>query len=269
MNQVSKLNIELAKDGNAKALESLVRSIQNRVYHLALRMLADPSAAEDATQEILIRIVTKLSTFRGESNFETWVYRVATNYLLTAKKIIANDPGLSFQMFSDDLLHGLADEQNAAPDDHVMLNELRLKCTMAMLLCLDKDHRAAYVLGEILEFDHTEASAVLEISSSNFRKRLSRARLSVQEFTAATCGLSNPSAPCSCRKRLPAALASGRVGKAESPELADAPNFADVQNFALKTETQLIVAKLQRATGPLFAIKDYAADVLKLVEPPG
>lgn len=267
MDSITNANIESAKDGNAQALEALVQGIQDRVYHLACRMLADPHAAQDATQEILIRVVTKLSTYRGDSSFETWTYRVATNYLLTARKIIASDRGLSFQMFSDDLLNGLADENAAAPEDHIMLNELRIRCTMAMLLCLDRNHRAAYVLGEILELDHAEASEILDITAASFRKRLSRARLSVQDFTAATCGLASSSAPCSCRKRLPTALAAGRVGASPSKDLADAPGFEAVQALASQTEADLIAAKLQRATGPLTPLKDYAADVLRLVEP--
>lgn len=269
MTRISKTDIELAQDGDAKALEGLVREVQDRVYKLAMRMLADPNAAQDAAQEILIRIVTKLSTFRGDSSFETWTYRVATNYLLTARKIIANDRVLSFQMFADDLLSGIADEQSSAPEDHVMLNELRLRCTMAMLLCLDREHRAAYVLGDVLEFEHVTAADVLDITSATYRKRLSRARARVQDFTAKTCGLASPSAPCSCRKRLPAAMAMGRIGTSPSADLRDAPRFTEVQALASKTQTDLVAAKLQRATGPLTSPKDYAAAVLKLVEPPG
>ena len=268
MERIRNIDIALAKEGDAKALETLIRGVQGRVHKLALRMLADPTAAQDATQEILIRIVTKLSTFREDSRFETWTYRVATNYLLTARKIIANDPNLSFQMFTDDLLGGLADEQNKAPEDHVMLNELRIKCTMAMLLCLDRDHRAAYVLGEILEFDHAEAAAVLEISPSNFRKRLSRARADVREFTASICGLANPSAPCSCPKRLTTAMSCARVGTQVSGDFAGAPSYADATQLAKQTEAKLIAAKLQRATGPLAPTKDYAAEVLSLIDPP-
>lgn len=269
MAHVSKTDIKRAQNGDAKALEQLVRGIQDRIHKLALRMLADPIAAQDATQEILIRVVTKLSTYRGESLFETWTYRVATNYLLTARKIIANDPGLSFGIFAEDLLNGLADEQNAAPEDHVMLNELRLRCTMAMLLCLDRNHRAAYVLGDVLEFEQGEAADVLDITPGTYRKRLSRARAKVQDFTAKTCGLAARSAPCSCEKRLPAAMATGRVGTSPSAELKEAPAFAEVKALASQTQTNLIAAKLQRATGPLTAPKDFAAEVLRLVEPPG
>ena len=268
MDRVLLDTIKLAQDGDAKALEALVRGIQDRVHRLALRMLADPHAAQDATQEILIRIVTKLSTYKGDSRFETWTYRVATNYLLTARKVIANDPVLSFDMFADDLLNGLADDNTRAAEDHVMLNELRVRCTMAMLLCLDRDHRAAYVLGEVLEFDHAEAAEVLDISSANFRKRLSRARTRVQDFTARTCGLAGASAPCSCRKRLPAAMASGRIGVSPSSDLATAPSFAEVEEQAQQTQSDLVAAKLQRATGPLVSPKDYAVAVLALIEPP-
>ena len=268
MGDISTETIDLAKAGDARALEAVVRGVQDRLYRLAVRMLADPQAAQDATQEILIRIITKLSTFQGDSKFETWTYRVATNYLLTAKKVIARDPGLSFQLFADDLLNGLADETAAAAEDHVMLNELRVRCTMAMLLCLDRDHRAAYVLGEVLEFEHAEAAEILDISAANYRKRLSRARKAVLEFTASSCGLAKASAACSCRKRLPAALAQGRIGTTPSAVLADAPDFADVQADAKRVEAALVASKLQRATGPLIPQHDFARAVLKLVSPP-
>lgn len=80
--------IRQAKDGDAAALAELVRVVQDRVFRLAMRMLADPDAAEDAAQEILIRVVTKLPTFKGESRFETWVHTVAVNYLLTARRLV-------------------------------------------------------------------------------------------------------------------------------------------------------------------------------------
>lgn len=138
-----------------------------------------------------------------------------------------------------------------------------------LLLCLDREHRAAYVLGEILEFDHGEAAEVLNVSPANFRKRLSRARASVQEFTASTCGLATKNAPCSCRRRLPAAMRAGRIGQVPSDALADAPVFEDVEKLASRTEAHLIAAKLQRATGPLTSPKDHAAEVLRIVELPG
>lgn len=67
-----------AQAGNRQALETIVEGIQGKVYELALRMLGHPSDAEDAAQEILIKVITRMGSFRGESAFYTWVYRIAT-----------------------------------------------------------------------------------------------------------------------------------------------------------------------------------------------
>jgi RNA polymerase sigma factor (sigma-70 family) len=75
-----------ALDGDRDALDSLLRSLQGDLYGLALRMLWNREDAEDATQEILVRIVTRLSQFNFESRVKTWAYRVAVNYILDSKK---------------------------------------------------------------------------------------------------------------------------------------------------------------------------------------
>src|SRR5438105_8374108 len=90
-----------ARAGEAAALEELARSAREQVYNLAIRMLGDPADAEDVTQEILIRVVTGLATFRGESSFRTWVYRVASNHLLTARKRIHETRTQSFDVVAE------------------------------------------------------------------------------------------------------------------------------------------------------------------------
>src|SRR6185503_19792087 len=83
--------------------------------------------------------------------------------------------------------------------------------TLAMLQCLDRDHRLAYILGEILEMDHIQASGVLETTPAAFRKRLSRARTSITSFMTAHCGLINPANACRCHRRAGTAVALVRV----------------------------------------------------------
>ncbi len=260
--------ISRAKDGDAKALEHLVSAIKDRVHHLALRMVADPGHAEDATQEILIRIITHLGNFRGESRFETWVYRVATNYLLTAKSVLSRLPPLSFDLFEEDLVTGLADPDAAVAEDHVMLNDLRIRCTMAMLLCLDPISRATYVLGDILEFDHNEAADILEMSRPAYRKRLSRARAEVEAFTARACGLTSQAGRCACPRRLPAAQAAGRVGVTPEAIFAEAPAYQDIKADAARAQEALATLKLQRATGPLLAGPDLLDQIDRILAPP-
>src|ERR1700753_4084888 len=77
---------EQAKTGDSEDLGALVRGLQAPIYRLASRMLGVPEPARDATQEILILIITQLSTFRGESALSTWAYSIATHYLLREKQ---------------------------------------------------------------------------------------------------------------------------------------------------------------------------------------
>src|SRR5258706_1475612 len=187
-----------ARDGDRESLERLVSGIQDRIYGLALRMLWHPEDARDATQEILIRIVTRLATFRGESSFSTWAHRVAANYLLSARKSRLEQQGYTFQRFGEDLDEGLSDVAAvpATGETALLLQEVRVGCTLGMLTCLDRPHRLAYILGEILEMEGDEAARVLAIRPAAFRKRLSRAREAIVAFTRAKCGLVSPERAC-------------------------------------------------------------------------
>lgn len=259
--------VDAAKMGSQTALEGIVRAIQNRVHYLATRVLVNPEDALEATQEILILVITKVSTFRQESAFSTWVYRVASNYLLNAKKVVERDLNLTFEMFAADLESGLIPDTSLPADDLLMLNELRISCTMAMLLCLDMKHRLAYVLGDILEFEHVKAAEVLGISKDNFRKRLSRARNKVVDFTAQNCGLANASTKCSCPRRLPAAVAKGRVNPDQVIHaVRDAPSYNDVVSRVREVESNLRVLKLQTATATPKCPKDFGVHIAKLVD---
>jgi RNA polymerase sigma factor (sigma-70 family) len=205
-----------ACEGDRDALEEVVRALQDAVYGLALRMLWHPEDARDATQEILVRIVTRLRTFRGESSLTTWAYRVAANHLLDVRRSRLERQRLTFASFGADLETGLAAPPDvadaaAAADEALLLEEVKVGCTYGMLLCLDRPHRLAYILGEILETTSEEGAHVLEITPAAFRQRLSRARRAVVAFTRAHCGLVNPARPCRCRKRVALAVERGRV----------------------------------------------------------
>lgn len=210
--EIEKLVVEATK-GNKTALEGVVSSIQDNIYYLALRMLADPDDALDATQEILLKIVTNLSTFRFESQFNTWVHRIAVNHLISDKKLREKNAELNFDLFKKDLESDLTPHSGWEEDPQyiVLLNELRISCTMAMLLCLKPSIRMAYILGDIFDLEHGEASEALSISKENFRKRLSRARADVLEFTSQSCGLVSEHAACRCEKKLNGAIDRKRV----------------------------------------------------------
>src|SRR5207253_5898902 len=78
--------VEQAKNGDRAALEKLVLRHQAWIYNIAVRMVFQPHDAEEITQEVLVKVITKLSTFKGESKFRTWLYRIAANHVLNMKR---------------------------------------------------------------------------------------------------------------------------------------------------------------------------------------
>jgi RNA polymerase sigma factor (sigma-70 family) len=207
------LDVARAVAGDRDALESVIAAIQPDVHRIALRFLWHPQDAEDATQEILIRVMTRLDTFRAESAFRTWVFRVATNRLLSLRAKRAERQAMSFDAFAADLDNGLSEHVVTIPDIErdLLLDEVRIGCTMAMLLCLDRPYRLAYILGEIMDLDHNEGAAVMDISPAAFRARVSRARRSITALMTSRCGLVDPSNACRCRKRVGTAIRLGRL----------------------------------------------------------
>src|SRR6476659_11282399 len=75
-----------AKNGDRAALEKLVLRHQAWIYNIAVRMVFQPHDAEEVTQEVLVKVITKISTFQGESKFRTWLYRIAANHVLNMKR---------------------------------------------------------------------------------------------------------------------------------------------------------------------------------------
>lgn len=202
--------VRRAQHGERAALEQVIRSLQPDVHKLALRFLCCPHDAEDASQEILIRVITGLSSFRGDSGFRTWVYRVACNALLDLRQQRLEQQRWNFDRFAADLAEGLSETDDTAADS-LLLEEVKIGCTLALLQCLDRSHRLAYIVGEIMELDHQQAAAVLDIAPAAFRKRLSRARADIVAFMHGYCGLVNEDNACRCRKRVGTAIALGRV----------------------------------------------------------
>ena len=197
--------VDLAKKGQRDALEELVKRIQDRIYGLALRTLFLPADAEDATQETLIKIITHLGSFKGESRFTTWCYRVAANHLLSTRKRRA-ERCFSFEKCKQAIEEALSMssmEHFESPEDHLIIEEVKLACLQGMLLCLSREIRLAFILGVVFEVTSDEGSQILSIKPEAFRQRLSRGRKQIQDFMTKKCSLVNPGNPCACTKLLP------------------------------------------------------------------
>ncbi|MGY0485939.1 RNA polymerase sigma factor [Streptomyces sp. WG-D5] len=248
--------VDRAVDGDKEALEDVVRRLQDPLYRLALRMVWRPADAEDAAQEILIRVVTRLATWRAEARLLTWAYRVGVNYLLNLRRRTPQEAaGLSLDALGEDLVAGLAAADHAGPDAELLAREVRLTCTQAMLQCLEREERVTYVLAEVFGLSSADAAWILDVSPAAYRKRLERARTRLRSFMEATCGLANPAAPCRCSRRVGAAVASGRVDP-RRPALATHPVTPGGRDLA-RASAQM--GRLHDVATVLRSHPDYAA----------
>jgi RNA polymerase sigma factor (sigma-70 family) len=201
--------VDAAQEGNRVALDAVVRALVDDVYGLALRMTANIADAEDVTQEVMIKVVTRLASFRGEASVRTWAYQIAVRHILDRRKGRVESLGLDLGQFGADLLDGLA--QSAEAEDPLAVEEVKLGCTLAMLTCLDREHRLAYVLGEVFDMPGDAAAEITGVSPEVHRQRLSRARRQLEAFTESYCSIVNANAPCSCDRRVRRAIELGRV----------------------------------------------------------
>lgn len=205
--------IDQAVNGDKKVLESLLLSVQDMIYNLSLRMLGSPQDAEDAVQEIMIKIITQLSTFRKESTFSTWAYRVATNYLINCKKSMFVQRPLSFEFYGQDINMGFVpntEDLLQGVEEEILADELKASCTNVMLQCLDPESRCIYVPGVMFKADSRVCGEILGLTAEAYRQRLSRIRKKVAAFLGEYCGLSG-TGKCNCQKRVGYAILTHRL----------------------------------------------------------
>lgn len=208
--------IELAKNGDKKALEQIIKDNQNYIYNIALRMVFNPEEAKDITQEILIKVITNLSRFEAKSKLRTWIYRITVNHILNFKKtsgekMHANSFSIYGNLIDETPDYELPDNSNYSVDMKIIVEEVKYSCMFGMLLCLDREQRMVYVLGAMFGVTDKTGAEIMNISRDNFRQKLSRARKDMYSFMNNKCGLVNKNNPCRCEKKTKALLDVGYV----------------------------------------------------------
>lgn len=209
--------VDKATAGDKKSLETLVASVQDIVFNLSLRMLGTFADAEDATQDILLKMITHLSSFRGDSSFTTWVFSIAANHLKNYKKHMFAHYPLSFEYYGDDIENGKIQDvpdltQNV--EKNILAEELKMSCTNVMLQCLDVESRCIFILGTMFKIDSRIAGDILEMNPEAYRQRLSRIRKKMADFLGQYCG-EYGSGKCKCKARVDYAIQSHRINPSQ------------------------------------------------------
>lgn len=233
--------VRLAGGGDRDALERLVLRHQAWVYNIAVRMVFVPQDAEEVTQEVLIKAITRLSTFRGESAFRIWLYRIAANHVLNMRRRGGELTPHTFSSYGDAINatpdRDLPDPKSVPVDVPLLVEESKVACTTGMLLCLDRRQRLVFTLGEIIGASDKVGGEVMEMTAANFRQCLARARRDLYHFMNHQCGLVNASNPCRCPKKTKGFIDAGHVDPQRL--LFAAPRVRRVRDAAAGTAREI------------------------------
>jgi RNA polymerase sigma factor (sigma-70 family) len=262
--------VKRAQSGDQSALDDLIRRHQPWVLHVAHRMLWNRGDAEDATQEILLKAITHLGGFEQRSGFRTWLYRIAANHLLDRCR-----SAKSFQQLAqglDEMPDGdLPDPNPYGVENAILVEEAKIACTTAILLCLKPRQRLVFIVGEILGVKDDVASEILETTPANFRQMLSRTRRQLYGFLNQQCGLVNRSNRCRCARKAPGFIAKGWV-RPERLQFVET-QLVQVQRVAPDRMRELQDLERQHAKNfreePLLAPREQALRLGKLLKETG
>ncbi|WP_146533929.1 RNA polymerase sigma factor [Rubripirellula reticaptiva] len=164
--------IDRALEGDRIAFTSLVQLHQDRLFSSMLQVTGSPEDAEDVVQEAFISAFVKLDTFQRNSQFFTWLYRIAFNSALSKRR--RKRAKISLDYWRE--INGLEVVDETVPVDEPMLRRERVASVRQAMLTLTEEHRGILVLREMEEHSYEDIAEILEISIGTVRSRLSRAR---------------------------------------------------------------------------------------------
>lgn len=209
--------VAAAQQGDRGALTEVIERHRPWVYNIAVRMLGDHGAAEDATQDVFIKVLRRIDSFEGRSSFRTWLYRVAFHHLLNVKRTRFEEHTTTFEAYGAGLRAApdLGLDDIPLPERELLVEEAMTACMTGMLLCLNREQRLAYLLGAVFELSDSLAGEILEVPPATFRKRLQRARADLHNFMNDQCGLIDKRNPCRCARKTRAFMEAGFVDRSD------------------------------------------------------
>lgn len=167
--------IRLAQEGNATAFEHIYKLHSRRVHALCLRMTRNPALAEDLTQDVFLQVFRKIHTFRAESAFSTWLYRLAVNVVLMRRRMKAlNETSLDATDKEDG--NALRSKEMGRPDLCLagIPDRMNLKRALEQL---PHGYKLVFLLHDVEGYEHHEIAEALGFSIGNSKSQLHKARM--------------------------------------------------------------------------------------------
>lgn len=182
-NQSEQYLIKKAQEGDEKSFEALISGCHKKAYNIAFRYLRNEQDALDAIQESYIKIFRSLINFKGESKFDTWVYRIVVN---TCNDILRKNSKLK----NTDSIYQTKDEKETVleiPDltqapENIVDRQEEANILLECLKKLNQNQKEIIILRDIQGFTYEEISDILQCTTGTVKSRLSRSRLKLREI---------------------------------------------------------------------------------------
>jgi len=176
--------INKSKNGNIEAFEELIEAYQKKVFNLAFRIIGNFDDANELAQEALIRIYKSIRSFKEESSFSTWVYKITTNICLDEirkrknKKVVYIDDEI--KLTDGEVIRQIEDDK-PTPEEKAESNEIK-KTVFEAIGKLPEDHKVVIILRDIQGFSYEEIARITKCPEGTIKSRLNRARLTLREI---------------------------------------------------------------------------------------
>jgi RNA polymerase sigma-70 factor (ECF subfamily) len=173
-----------------RAFEEVVRLYQHKVFNLVYRMIGNAEEAEDVAQEVFVTVFKAIDSFRGESKFSTWLYRIAANHCKNRIKYLGRRSYKATGELDEAAERELQDAQPSAMRPHVdgpdaVLEGLQLeRMVQEGIALLEEEHRVLIVLRDVEDLSYDEIASITGLAEGTVKSRLHRARLALKEHMA-------------------------------------------------------------------------------------
>ena len=168
-----------ARRGDVDAFEELVRLYEKRVYAVALRSSGCPEDAADIVQEVFLRAWRSIESFRGDSGFTTWLFRITMNLCVDHARHKHAQPQTQPLVVGEEDAERPIPDTAPTPEEHLENSELGRELAAA-LDEVSEEHRRIVLLRDVSGLSYTEIAEVLDISEGTVKSRLSRARIALR-----------------------------------------------------------------------------------------
>jgi len=194
--------------------DQLYRDNQAKVYRLAMGLAGNVHDAEDITQEAFYRAFRSYHTFREESSFFTWIYRITLN---VANDYLKHRTKLPIYTLTEDLGFAIDEviDPNPSnnPETELLARQVRIKCLHCMTECLPIKQRRVFCLAVTMDLPHKQVADILECSTGSVKTTLHRAKKRWFGYMEDKCQFINKSNPCKCKQFVRFGLKRGWLSK--------------------------------------------------------